>query len=781
LRQARFALLWESTWPLLWPIPALIFAFIAVALLGIPSALPGWLHLAFLIVCGAALLVLLWRLHKIKRPTEAQMRQRLERASGLSHGPLQTLADTLASGDSDPVAQSLWEAYRRRAAATLAQLKWPWPGPVLPRHDPWGLRFLALLLLAIALPGGWRDAPAKLERAFDPDLQWLIGAPPVLQVWITPPDYTRVAPILLQNVPTGPAITVPSGSKLLAELQGGSGAATLELGGTKQNFQALDASSARLETTIGDGGDLVIRQGWRKVGAWHIDTAADQPPTIEFAKMPDADRDGRLRFEIDAADDYGVAKAWVEIARPKRPDQRPVTVAIPLAGHPKTVHQSTWHDLTSNPWAGLEVTLTPKDADDAGQVGTGGPLTITLPERIFRHPVARAIVALRKQLAMDPDDRDIVIEGLEDIYERPERWGNDTVVALGLADVMSRLTYDGTDAGFDSVLETLWQTALRLEEGDRPNAERAVDDAAQALEKALQDNAPEPEIDRLTAELKAAIDRLLQALVQQALQNGDQLPQPLPGQKTLSQDDLNRMLDQMKDLSRTGSRDAARQTLDQLRQMLDNLRAGKPMTASREQMEQAKKLSDELQAITKEQQDLLDETFRRAQQGKPKGAENQSGADRQEALRKRLDEAMQSLGDMGADIPDALGEAEQQMRAAKEGLGEGDLEGAVQAQTQALEKLREGAQQANRGMAQRLGNGFGMVQGSPQQGGGDPLGRQIDRNGGSNPNDDSVKIPTQSDLQKAREVLDELRRRSGDPHRPTAERDYLDRLLKELY
>lgn len=781
LRQARFALVWESVWPLFWPIPALVFAFVALALMGVPGLLPGWLHLVYLVLCGGALLVFLWRLRLIRGPSDTQVRQRLERASGLANGPLQALADTLASGDGDPVAQSLWEAYRRRIAHTLSQLRWPVPGPVLTRHDPWGLRFGALLLLAIALPGGWRDAPAKLERAVSPDLQWLIGAPPIAQVWITPPEYTRVAPILLENLPPGQPVTVPSGSKLLAELQGGSGDATLELGGAKQNFEMLDADSARLETAITGGGDLVIRQGWHKVGAWHIDVVADQAPTIAFAKMPDADRDGRVRFEIEASDDYGVAKAWVEITRPHRPDEKPVTVELPLAGHPRSVHQSTWHDLTSNPWAGLEVTLTPKDADDAGQVGTGSPLTITLPERVFHHPIARAIVALRKQLAMDTDDRDIVIEGLEDIYDHAERWGDDTTVALGLSEAMARLTYDGSDAGIASVLDTLWQTALRLEEGDRPNAERAVDEAAQALEKALDQNAPEQEIERLTAELKAAIDRLLQALVQQALQNGGEIPQALPDQKTMTQEDINRMLDQMRDLSRTGSRDAARQTLDQLRQMLDSLRAGRPMTASRQQMDQAKKLSDALQAITKDQQDLLDQTYRRAQEGTTKGAADRESAQRQEALRKRLDDAMQSLGDMGADIPDALGEAEQQMRAATQGLGQGDLEGAVDAQTQALEKLREGSQQANRSMAQKLGTGMGMVQGQPQQGDGDPLGRQIDRNNGGNPDDETVKIPSQSDLQKAREVLDELRRRSGDPHRPTAEREYLDRLLKELY
>ena len=231
-------------------------------------------------------------------------------------------------------------------------------------------------------------------------------------------------------------------------------------------------------------------------------------------------------------------------------------------------------------------------------------------------------------------------------------------------------------------------------------------------------------------------------------------------------------------MSRTGSRDAARQTLDQLRQMLDGLRAGRPSTASREQMEQARRLSDALQSIDRDQQQLLDETYRQSQDGTKRGQPDAGAAARQEALRRRLDEALQSLGDLGADIPDALGDAEQAMRQANKALGQGDQDSAVAAQTEALDKLRQGSQAANRALAQRM-NGSGISR-EPGRAQGDPLGRPLN-NGRGNPDDETVKIPTQADIQKAREVLDELRRREGDAHRPTAERDYLDRLLRELY
>jgi hypothetical protein len=62
-------------------------------------------------------------------------------------------------------------------------------------------------------------------------------------------------------------------------------------------------------------------------------------------------------------------------------------------------------------------------------------------------------------------------------------------------------------------------------------------------------------------------------------------------------------------------------------------------------------------------------------------------------------------------------------------------------------------------------------------GGTDPFGRPVGGFAGG----DGVKIPSQSDTGKAREVLDELHRRTDDYARPAPERDYLNRLLEKLY
>ena len=43
-----------------------------------------------------------------------------------------------------------------------------------------------------------------------------------------------------------------------------------------------------------------------------------------------------------------------------------------------------------------------------------------------------------------------------------------------------------------------------------------------------------------------------------------------------------------------------------------------------------------------------------------------------------------------------------------------------------------------------------------------------------------VKVPDEVDVQRAREILEELRRRLGDQTRPTMELDYIERLLRRF-
>ena len=61
----------------------------------------------------------------------------------------------------------------------------------------------------------------------------------------------------------------------------------------------------------------------------------------------------------------------------------------------------------------------------------------------------------------------------------------------------------------------------------------------------------------------------------------------------------------------------------------------------------------------------------------------------------------------------------------------------------------------------------------------DPFGRPVEE-GGTGTATGDVKIPTENEMRRAREILRELRRRAGDLWRPRLEKDYIDRLLKQF-
>jgi len=58
----------------------------------------------------------------------------------------------------------------------------------------------------------------------------------------------------------------------------------------------------------------------------------------------------------------------------------------------------------------------------------------------------------------------------------------------------------------------------------------------------------------------------------------------------------------------------------------------------------------------------------------------------------------------------------------------------------------------------------------------DPLGRPLR---GRDLDDSTVKVPGEIDVQRARRILEELRKRFGESFRPQLELDYIERLLKD--
>ncbi len=795
---ARLALAWESLWPVLWPVVGVAGLFLAIALFDVLPHLPGPLHALVLAGFAGALGYAGWRCIKgFSFPDDARARRRIERDSGLEHRPLAVLGDRIAGNPRDPVARALWQLHRRRVLAAITSLRVALPSPGLPARDPYALRAAVLLLLVIAFAAGHTDAPGRLARALVPEIGGDVSGGNLLaQLWLTPPPYTGLPPVFLQYPDPGSAgparaIVVPAGSSVMALLQGTTSTARLKLGSHTAEFSAIGDGSQKAEDTLATGDSLTVTISGSNFASWPLQVVADAVPSVRFTEPPQGDDNGRLRLTLEASDDFGIAKVWVEVRPVDRPTIEPLTVelATPLSRRPggtvspraggTTQTISARQDLTAHAWAGLPVTLTPVALDGANQRGAGEPLNTLLPERIFTHPVAKAIVELRRKLGPSTPEVAQAMWSLDQLAAAPEAFGHDTVVFLQLRDARARLRHGRDSARLDQVRDQLWQTALRVEDGDKGIAERNLAEASRALEEALERGASPEELDALMNQLQQAMEHYLEALAQEMQRKG-MADMPMdPNAQTISPEELAGMLEQMREMAKLGSRDAAQQMLSELRNMMDSLRTGMQGGGMSPQMRQAQQAIQDLSAMAREQRQLMDQSFRQAQQPPKSGdrAANQQGATQQDELRRRLGDTMRSLGESLGDIPQELGNAEQSMRDAAGRLGQNDPGSAAEAQGQALQGLQQGAQAAMEALSQQMQQGGAGMAGM-QNGGGlrrDPFGRRQ-----RNPlaDDGSVHIPDESEMHKAHDVLDELRRRAGQPDRPRTERDYLQRLLQ---
>lgn len=795
--------MWEGLWRTVWPSAAVLGLFVALSLADLWRALPGWPHLAGLVLFALAAIYALRRGFKsFSAPGQEDARRRLEQDSGLEHHPLKVLRDNQAIGVNDAHSKALWQAHRQRAFKALSRLRVAAPRPGIAARDPWALRAAIGLFLFIGLMAAGAAAPERLAAAFNPKLG--PEYPPAhVEAWITPPDYTGRAPVLLgaaaKQLPAGvkidserPAeqVTVPANSVLYAKVNGGKGSPALILDGTAEAFEAIDSLNHQISRTLTADGLLSVAQNEQTLARWRITVQPDEIPVAVFRDAPSKTVRLALKIPYLATDDHGVTALRLKLAYK---DNKAEQIELNLAGgNRKTISDTLFHDFTPHRWAGLKVAMTLEADDAAGNTGRSATIDVVLPERKFKHPVARAVIEQRRRLAMDQANRLKVSRALGIIGAFPDEYNDDSVVTLALRAASRRLVLSPPQRAVDDVIKLLWDVALRIEDGKSSIAERDLRRAQQNLMEALARNADEAEIDRLTEELKQAMDRFFRALAQemarQMQQNPQQNMQPFdPNAKILGTRDLQRMLDRARELSRLGAKDAARELLSQLRDMLESLRTGRQNQRADPRVQEGQRALNELGKIMRRQQELLDRTFRRSREGEAggkKGKDGQNAQDtaEQEALRRELGEIMRRLGEIRGEIPGNLGKAERAMRRAGKALSQNQPGQAVPSQSEALAQLRSGAEALARQVGrERAAGGIALRPGQrrlPRRPGTDPLGRPLDEAQGSV--DGDVKIPGEDLVQRARRILDELRRRAGDMNRPDTELQYIDRLLRRF-
>ncbi|MEQ8267078.1 MAG: TIGR02302 family protein [Parvibaculum sp.] len=809
VRVSRALLVWDALLPALWPAAGFAGLFIALALFGFFSILPPLLHWLLLAGFGVLIVAMLWRgFRGFHWPSRDEALRHLERSSGLPHAPLSAYEDVAAENTGDP---ALWAAHRRWIGDRLKRLRIGFPVSMLTARDPYALRAAVLLLLVVGVAG---TGPGHFDRIADALLPGASGARAAsIEAWITPPAYTGKPPLYLERrAESGgadaPVITVPEDSKLSLRVHGLKNPPVLESQGSERGkpeaLKTVSDGNYAIDAPLTETTEVALTEGGRMIRAWEIEVVPDATPSIDLTEAIGQSASKALRFAYRVADDYGVVSAEARIAldRSDMPEeaekidapQSRVTapdVALNLpARRTREADGETYAELTAHPWAGLPVTITLAAIDDKGQEGTSEAVAMVLPAREFADPLARAIVEQRRRLALDPRSGASVARFIDNFTQDADRYIEDKVVYLSLRAAYWRLTEARRDTDLTGIYDLLWSVALRIEDGDLSLAERDLRDARKALADALAKGAGNDEIARLMQDLKTAFERYMNALAAQQ-QPGDMPPMTefqSGDMQTIDRSQLEAMMNAIGELAQNGAREQAQAMLDQLQNILENMQVpdqNAQMSPGDKAMSEA---IDKMGELIGKQRDLMDRTFRETEQphgqdqnGMPLGmpgseqpsAEALEGlGSEQRALREQLGEILKALREADAEAPNALGEAEQSMESAEDRLGMGRPDRAAGSQGQAIERMQAGAQAlADKLMEGKSGRGRG-------QGGTDPFGRPMANSGPDFGND--VAVPDKIDMQRARQILEELRERATDLGRPQIELDYLDRLLRRF-
>jgi hypothetical protein len=266
--------------------------------------------------------------------------------------------------------------------------------------------------------------------------------------------------------------------------------------------------------------------------------------------------------------------------------------------------------------------------------------------------------------------------------------------------------------------------------------------------------------------------------------------------------------------------------LDRMRDMLENLKTAEQSERSNQAAQNRRTMRD-IDNLMREQQKLRDDTFSQdrgdAKSPGEKGADQQQGEEeaqdgqgesqqdraaqspgagkgkrqgqrgaapreqsgqaeqgtqgelgqRQGELEKKLNSLKKRAENGAGKKSEGLEEAEEGMKQAEQALKQGDNESALDAQGRALEGLRKGAAE--------------IAQQGDENGPSDDQEQAGEKNGqgqkGQNGEGRFGRANKQNNIdataaQKARKVLEELRRRLSDPSRAREELDYLERLIK---
>ncbi|WP_371813365.1 TIGR02302 family protein [Ruegeria sp. HKCCA4008] len=817
-----------------WPAFSIVLVLLAALMLGLQDVVSVEIVWAVgALSLGLFLTAAVLGLRGLKLPSRADVLVRLDET--LPGRPIQALMDDQAIGAADRDSVALWQAHKARMAQRVATAGAVKPDLRLASRDPYALRYAALLAFVVALVFGslWRvgsvaDMAPGTAAA---------GQGPTWEGWVEPPRYTGLPTLYLADQ-TDAELAVPKGSRVTLRLYGEVGAHSLT-----ENSSALGAEAAtdpEQEFVAERSGQLRIDGPAGR--EWALEIIDDTAPQIAVAGSAEAEAGGQMKLPFVAGDDYGVVSgsALIELdlaavdrryglaAEPEPREAIAVELPMPITGDRADFAEDLIEDFSQHPWAHLPVRITLMATDAADQQSSSEPYVTDLPARRFFDPLAAAVIEQRRDLLWSRSNASRIAQLLRAVSHLPEDLFRSETAYLRLRVVLRRLeTFDQYGLKPEQqaeIAQALWDLAVLIEDGTLADALERMRRAQERLTEAMKNGASDEEIAELMQELREATQDYLQQLQRLAQPNGEdgERQQGQNGESLqMTQDDLQRMMDRIQELMEQGRMAEAQQALEEFQQMMENMRVTQGQGGG--QQSEGQQAMEGLAETLREQQGLSDQAFRDlqeqfnpgAQSGESQGNEGRNGgqgrgqshegqggqgegsdqagegqqgqgslADRQQALRDELSRQQQGLPGAGTPEGDAareaLDRAGRAMDEAEQALRGDDLAEAIDRQSEAMEALREGMRSLGEAMAQNQQNqpGQGTQDGDMQANNRDPLGRNPGA-AGSISTDENL-LQGEDVYRRARELLDEIRRRTGESDRPQIELEYLKRLLERF-
>jgi len=824
LRLTRAGMVAERATRAFWPLWSLLLAVIAALMLGLHDMLPVEIVWGAGVLAVAGSLWGLWRgARRFRWPTQHDAADRLDRT--LPGRPLAALGDVQAIGAGDAASEAVWTAHVRRMAQRVKDAKAVRPDLRIASRDPYALRYVALVAFVMALLFGsvWRVSSVA---DMTPGGGAALASGPVWEGWVEPPGYTGRPSLYLNDIDRR-VLAVPVGSQVTLRLYGEVGALTVDETVSGRTGDMPAATDAARSFEIRQGGQLAIEgDGGR---AWEVRVISDEAPRITFDGPIERTAGGEMRQPFHATDDYGVTagQAVVELdldrvdrrygltREPEQSDPLRFDLPMTITGDRADFREVLVEDVAKHPWAGLPVRITLTVEDAQGNVGASESEEVTMPGRRFFDPLAAAIVEQRRDLLWNLGNAERVSQILRAVSHRPDDIFRSETAFLKLRVALRRMEaavrYDRLTSDLrDETAEVLWEIALEIEEGDLADALERLRRAQEQLSEAMRNGATDEEIAELMQELREAMQDYMRQLAEQTPEGEQNQMAENQDMQEITGDQLEQMLQRLQELMEQGRMAEAQQLLEQLRQMMENMQIAQGQQGEGQQSP-GQQAMEGLAETLRQQQGLSDETFgdlqdqfspgdqqgqvpgqpgegQQGQEGgpgsdqRPGEGSRQSLAERQQALRDELRRQQGQVPGAGTPEGDAaresLDRAGRAMEDAEEALRQDDLAGALDNQSDAMEALREGMRELGEQMAQEQGQpgqqGEAFGQANPN-GRRDPLGRETGQNGRIGT--DQNLLPGEDVYRRAQDLLDEIRRRSGDQSRPDEELDYLRRLL----